>query len=107
MSRKHCISSFYSSSHYIEVAQGGVFTIDYEYLTYFEPKKKRIKENPIFFYKRDIMKLFSAEATMFLKNVQTFFLPMKTLKKTSTKLFIIGPIFFPGPKPDQITFSVP
>ena len=44
------------------------YAIDCEYLAYFEPKKnsKRIPKKNI--YKKDIMQLFSADTTMFLKN---------------------------------------
>ena len=68
------------------------YTIDCEYLAYFEPKKKE-KKIRIFFYKRDIMQLFSADGTMFLKKFKHFF-AHENMKKSPQKLLIIGPNFF-------------
>ena len=50
-----------------EVSPVEQYTIDCEYLAYFQPKRNSKKKfNFYFFYKRDIMQLFSADATMFL-----------------------------------------
>ena len=56
------------------------YTIDCECLVYFEPKK--IKQNhTIFFYKRDIMHLFSADATIFKKKIKKVFFDHENIKK--------------------------
>jgi hypothetical protein len=56
------------------------------------------------------MQFISVDATIFKKN-QLFFAP-ENIKKHPQKLLIIGPQFFysvlpTGPKPAQISFSVP
>ena len=45
-------------------------------------------------YKRDIMQLFSANATIIFKKYFILFLPLKTWKNCSQKLLIIGPKLF-------------
>ena len=58
-------------------------TIDYVSTAYFEPKK--VKTNSNFFHKRDIVQLFSADATMSLKISKKFFAP-ENMKKTPSKV---------------------
>ena len=75
------------------------YKIDCEYLAYFCQKN----------LKRDIMQLFSADATMFLKIFQHFFAHENKQNKPQT-LLIIGPILFSVllacPKLAQISYSV-
>jgi hypothetical protein len=52
------------------------YTIDSEYLAYFLPKKNQNKPN-FFLYKRDIMQLFSADATIFLAKFKKKICPRK------------------------------
>ena len=69
-----CHLSTHKQSHYREVAQGGVSSraIDCKNFANFFPKTQ--KRN----YKRDIMQLFSADATIFLK--MPLFCPQKQEK---------------------------
>jgi hypothetical protein len=66
------------------------YTIDCEYLAYFLPKKNSEKNKN---YKRDIMQLFSADATMFFKKFQYFF-AHANMKKLASKVAHNRPIFF-------------
>jgi hypothetical protein len=57
------------------------------------------------------MQLFSAEATIVFKRNKSFFAP-ENMKKTPSKVVHIRPNFFKsvlstGPKPAQISISVP
>jgi hypothetical protein len=85
------------------------YTIDCEYLAHFYQNNffLNIEKKE---YKRDIMQLFSADAAMFLKNINIFLLT-KTWKNRPQKLLIIGPKFFSvlptGRKSAQISYSVP
>jgi hypothetical protein len=48
-------------------------TIEYVSTAYFEPKKRKKKEDKSnFFYKRDIMQVFSADATIFKKYIYIY-----------------------------------
>ena len=94
--------SSYSQSHYIEVLRCLLQT----------NKKLIVNIQPIFAkknLKRDIMQLFSADATMFLKIFQHFF-AHENKKNRPQKLLIIGPILFSvllaRPKSAQISYSV-
>ena len=65
-------------SHYIEVTQGGVSSRAgrnwlWIFSLFYAKKKKSKKKN----YKRDIMQLFSADATIFLKILLIFFCSWK------------------------------
>ena len=85
-------------------------TIECEYLAYFEPKKnsKKFKKRK---YIRDIMQLFSADATIFKKNINIFFAPENKKKTPATvahnRLNFFFSILPTGPKPAQILYSVP
>ena len=58
------------------------------------------------------MQLFNVDATVFLKKIGKFFMPLKTWKNNHQKLLKIGPDpFFPvlpiGPNPAKISIPVP
>ena len=67
-------------------------TINCEYLVYFEPKRSD------FFYKRYVMQLFCADATIFFN--WNIFLPVKTLE-TTLKAYFTAQIFFQYCQPAQ------
>ena len=88
------------------------YTIDCEYLAYFLPNKFNffLKNQKSIFFKRDIMQLFSADGTMFFKEI-TFFAhksmektSLKSCSKSATIFFSVLPT---GPKSPQISYSVP
>ena len=102
-------------SHYIEVAQGGVSSraesktqlIVNIYIVYFEPKKIQTK----FSYKREIMQLFSTDATIFKKEFELFF-THENIERPSSKLaYFTDQLFFSllptVPKSAQMSYSVP
>ena len=96
--------SSYSQSHYIEVLRC-LSQSNTKLIVNIQPifAKKNLK--------RDIMQLFSADATMFLKVFQHFF-AHENKKNKPQKLLIIGPIFFfsianrPKISPNLIFFSI-
>ena len=54
------------------MSPGEQYRIDCEYLVYFRPKRiKEFKKKKI--YKRDIMQLFSADATIFFEKLNNLF----------------------------------
>ena len=73
------------------------YTIDCEYLAYFEPKNEN--------YKRDIVRLFLRKLQYF-KIILDFIFATENIKKDPKKLLIIGPQFFQYCQPAQMSFSV-
>ena len=97
----------YPQSLYRGVSSVEQYTIDCEYLA-------NLKFIKIFFWFSHLhfMQLFSADATIFFKKFPIIFFPLKTWKDHPQRLLIIGPQSFfsvlpTGPKPAQISFSVP
>ena len=94
MTAKH--NKDFNRSNYIDFAQGGISSraIDnwlWMFSLFFA--KKNSKHSKKIFYKRDIMQLFSADTTMFLKETLKFF-ACENMKKPASKVAHNRPQFF-------------